>query len=126
MPHKGKRIQLQGIRPDITKCIRVSTHKLKGLLKKKSVTHCVQLRSVSPAERAVPIECMSTDLNEQVGAPVSVPPEVPAVIQTLVQKHSNLFHHPNSLPPSRIFYRKIALLPGAQPVNVRPYRYAPH
>jgi hypothetical protein len=48
LPHSGKRIQLQlqGIKPDLTMCVRVSTHKLKGLLKKKVVTHCVHLNLV--------------------------------------------------------------------------------
>lgn len=46
IPHNGKRIQLKGIKLDLTKCARVSAHKLKGLLKKKSITHCVQLRQV--------------------------------------------------------------------------------
>jgi hypothetical protein len=36
-----------------------------------------------------------------------------------------LFEPPSSLPPSRSCNHTIPLLPGAQPVFVRPYRYPP-
>lgn len=34
-PHNGRRIQLQGIKDDLSKCTDVSAHKLKGYSRKK-------------------------------------------------------------------------------------------
>lgn len=126
IPHNSKRIQLRGIRTDLTKCVRVSPHKSKGLLKKKSVTRVVQVRSVLPTAKSNPSECMMTDIKEQLPTLVALPPEVPPEIQSLVPEYDHLFDDPATLPPSRTFDHRISLLPGAQPVNIRPYRYAPH
>jgi len=43
IPHNGRRIQLQGLQDDTSRCFKVSSHKLKGLLKRKAVTHCVKI-----------------------------------------------------------------------------------
>jgi len=58
--------------------------------------------------------------------PVELPASVPSCVQTIIQQYSHLFQEPSSLPPSRDFDHSIPLVPGAQPVNVRPYKYAPH
>lgn len=50
---------------------------------------------------------------------------VPAPIQQLIDEFSELFEPPNALPPSRACNHEIPLLPGAQPVFIRPYRYPP-
>ena len=42
-----------------------------------------------------------------------------------VQKFQHLFQKPYEFPPSREFDHHIPLVPGAHPVNVRPYRYSP-
>lgn len=43
---------------------------------------------------------------------------------TLLAKYKSLFEVPTTLPPSRpLFNHIIPLLSGAQPVNIRPYRY---
>jgi len=39
--------------------------------------------------------------------------------------NNDLFAEPTQLPPSREADHQIPLLPGAQPVSVRPYRYSP-
>lgn len=46
LPHKGRRIKLKGLHHHVAKCVQISPHKLKGLLKKKAITHCVQLKPV--------------------------------------------------------------------------------
>jgi hypothetical protein len=38
---------------------------------------------------------------------------------------SQLFAEPDSLPPGRAYDHNVPLVPGAQPVSVRPYRYSP-
>ena len=41
--YQKKRIVLKGIRPDIIKCSPIGGHKLKVLLRRKAITHCVQM-----------------------------------------------------------------------------------
>lgn len=51
--------------------------------------------------------------------------EVPPAIQPLLQEVQDLFQAPTSLPPSRACDHEIMLVPGAQPIFIRPYRYPP-
>lgn len=67
-----------------------------------------------------------TEEHEPTADKVMLPPDVPCSVQALIQQYAHLFQEPTTLPPSRTFDHRIALIPGAQPVNVRPYRYAPH
>jgi len=46
-------------------------------------------------------------------------------VQLLLDEFSAVFAEPQSLPPRRACDHTIPLIPGAQPVSVRPYRYAP-
>jgi hypothetical protein len=55
----------------------------------------------------------------------SVPPLHPQ-IQHLVDSFATLFEPPTSLPLYRSCNHSIPLLPRAQPVFVRPYRYPPN
>ena len=55
----------------------------------------------------------------------SITPETPPAVVELLQTYSHLFSEPSSLPPSRACDHQIAFVPGAQPVNTRPYWYAP-
>ena len=50
---------------------------------------------------------------------------LPNQVQELLQLYDQLFREPTHLPPSRQAYHKIKLLPGAQPVRIRPYHYSP-
>ncbi|WVZ82304.1 hypothetical protein U9M48_029580 [Paspalum notatum var. saurae] len=60
-------------------------------------------------------------LLESVDPTESIPPEV----QRLLSEFVALFAEPTRLPPPRHCDHEIPLFAGAQPVNVRPYRYAP-
>jgi hypothetical protein len=42
-----------------------------------------------------------------------------------LDSHTKVFEDPATLPPSRAFDHKTPLLPGAPPVNVKPYKYNP-
>jgi hypothetical protein len=46
-------------------------------------------------------------------------------IQGLLSEFDQLFQPTSGLPPRRAYDHSIPLIPGAQPVFVRPYRYAP-
>jgi hypothetical protein len=67
-----------------------------------------------------------------IGAAVQVPrtrgthnSSVPPPIQSLLNKNEHLFQEPKYLPPPREYDHAIPLIPGVQPVNVKPYRYNP-
>jgi hypothetical protein len=55
---------------------------------------------------------------------VSVSTDIPA-LQLLLTEYASLFQPSAGLPPERPCDHSIPLIPGAQPVFVRPYRYAP-
>jgi transposase InsO family protein len=64
----------------------------------------------------------------QVTAITTTKPEpstpIPAIAQ-LLQEYQSVFAPPQGYPPERAFAHEIPLVPGALPVNVRPYRYPP-
>ncbi|KAH9718389.1 hypothetical protein KPL71_022207 [Citrus sinensis] len=48
----------------------------------------------------------------------------PASMQNLLEEYVELFQEPNRLPPTREIDHHITLKEWAEPINVRPYRYA--
>lgn len=50
---------------------------------------------------------------------------MPPSVSLLIEEFEDLFQPPTSLPPSRACNHEIPLVPGAQPVFIRPYRYSP-
>lgn len=62
----------------------------------------------------------------------SIPPDKqnptvapPACIQTMLDQHMSIFQDPKKLRPPRCYDHAIPLVPGAIPVNARPYHYSP-
>lgn len=51
--------------------------------------------------------------------------QLPSELREVLSNFGEVFAEPSSLPPSRHIDHRIELVPNAQPVNVRPYRY-PH
>jgi hypothetical protein len=51
--------------------------------------------------------------------------EMPSEIARVLHDHAVCFLTPKGLPPHRTYDHRITLLPGVQPVNVKPYRYSP-
>lgn len=47
-------------------------------------------------------------------------------VTALLEQFKHVFSAPTGLPPARACDHSIPLVPGAQPVNIRPYRYPPH
>jgi hypothetical protein len=74
-----------------------------------------------PADQVLLQICFTTD-DGPIESNISL---LPTEIQSLVSQFSSLFEEPSSLPPSRPCDHEIPLIPGARPVNVRPYRYPP-
>jgi hypothetical protein len=52
-------------------------------------------------------------------------PAVHPAVQHLLYEFQDLFAAPTKLPPPRVYDHTIPLVPGATPVNSRPYRYSP-
>ncbi|WVZ89846.1 hypothetical protein U9M48_036199 [Paspalum notatum var. saurae] len=113
--YQGTRVSLQGIQNNI------SGRKLRGLLKHGAISHCIQLASTheddKPAKTAGNSWVCGIQTVEQT--------EPPTEIQELLHKYVHLFDPPTRLPPRRVADHQIPLVPGAQPVKVRPYRYSP-
>jgi hypothetical protein len=49
----------------------------------------------------------------------------PPIIAEVLQEFQDIFTDLTALPPHRVYDHIIPLLPGAVPVNARPYRYSP-
>lgn len=49
---------------------------------------------------------------------------VPQSVQQLLHDYEHLFAEPTGLSPQREGNHAIPLVPGARPVNLRPYRYS--
>jgi hypothetical protein len=101
---KGQFILLKGINSQVSQCNLLLGRQMKQLQARQAVAHLVQL-------------CVCHSNIEQEFIPDSV--------QQVLQEFSGIFDEPSGLPPSRSFDHTIPLLPGAQPVSVRPYRYTP-
>ncbi|XP_019166953.1 PREDICTED: uncharacterized protein LOC109162723 [Ipomoea nil] len=54
---------------------------------------------------------------------VEVQTEFPE-LTTILDEFNELFDEPQTLPPIRAYDHAIPLIPGAQPVNIKPYRYS--
>lgn len=102
---QGKLVTLEGIRAPIGSCQEVKPQELHSMLQHAEVATMVEIQS----------------LEGQASGKVLVPEE----IEALVAEFAELFKEPEGLPPTRQFDHTIPLMPGAKPVNVRPYRYSP-
>jgi hypothetical protein len=50
---------------------------------------------------------------------------IPAPVQQLLDSFEHIFAEPQELLPSRSCDHMILLIVGAQPINIRPYRFSP-
>jgi hypothetical protein len=55
----------------------------------------------------------------------TMPTDLDPRITSVLQQHLSTFEEPKGLPPSRSCDHSIPLVPGAQPIFIRPYHYAP-
>jgi hypothetical protein len=102
--HEGKKVTLRGINSNNTHCPIIYAQQLNLLLEQGAVAQLIALED-------------KADLTT-----VSV---IPDSIQKIVEQHKSLFQEPTTLPPAREFDHQIPLIPGAVPVQKKPYRYAP-
>lgn len=116
LTHKGHRVTLQGVKDFNGPSSQIPPKKLQGLLRNGMISYCIEV-SCSPKQ-------MVTD-NTIYSLEDSANTNVPPVVLQLLQNYEYLFATPTSLPPHRAADHVISLIPGAQPVKVRPYRYSP-
>jgi hypothetical protein len=76
--------------------------------------------AASPPEETV-IQVCSVDMSTPDKVSVALPQE----IQQLIEEFVVVFEVPSDLPPTRNCDHSIPLIEDAQPVRMRPYRFAP-
>jgi hypothetical protein len=104
VPTPSGKHRLQGITADTSMCAEINPGKLLHLEEQKGLLYCFLLKG------------------EQHHPTVE---QHPTEMQALITEFTSLFDEPQGLPPQREFDHAIPLLPGAQPINIRPYRYNP-
>jgi predicted aspartyl protease len=97
-------ITLQGILSETEQCSQLSSQQFLELKDRQAISHLIQLCTLSESS------------NKE---------QIPVEIQQVLAEFGQVFEEPSGLPPSRVFDHTIPPMPGATPVNVRPYRYTP-
>lgn len=87
-------------------CSAITSLQLCSLQRQGSLSEIVQLYTVSDEDEA------------------NYTP-TPNCIQQVLDEFKDVFGEPTELPPRRACDHRIPLMPGAQPVNMRPYRHKP-
>uniref|UniRef100_A0A453DEV1 Reverse transcriptase domain-containing protein n=1 Tax=Aegilops tauschii subsp. strangulata TaxID=200361 RepID=A0A453DEV1_AEGTS len=103
IPSPAGSLRLVGHDAASTSCETINSIQLQGLCSKGAVSHIIHLCVV-------------------VQEP-SNPTQTPKCIQAVVDEFPDVFEEPTGLPPRRSCDHRIPLIPGAQPVNVRPCRH---
>lgn len=101
--HQGASIRVQGLLSTPVQCSPVTCHQLNGMSRRGSLSYMVQLQPVTRQE----------DIN------------IPDQVQHIIQDYKEIFQEPEGLPPRRTCDHIITLVPGAKPINLRPYRHNP-
>jgi hypothetical protein len=117
--HRGRRVALQGVQEKLSECTQIPAAKLNGLIRGGAVHCCIQMFFDPSSETLTDDQqCVCSIQETDI---LSVPSEV----QELITNYDHLFASPTELPPARSADHQINLMPGAQPVRVRPYHYSP-
>ena len=105
IPSPGGVVHIHG-HPSTSSCPVINSMQLGSLCRQGAVSHMVQLYQVTLGDREAQeatLEC----------------------IQAILEQYPDVFQEPEGLPPRRNCDHHIPLVPGAQPVNIRPYRHKP-
>ncbi|XP_020184713.1 uncharacterized protein [Aegilops tauschii subsp. strangulata] len=96
---------LQGHSDGVAPCSEINGLQLYSLQRQGALSQVIQL-------------CQITE-GDEIYAPT------PDNIQAVIDQFSDVFGEPTELPPRRACDHRIPLMPGAQPVDLRPYRHKP-
>lgn len=113
--YQGQRIELRGLGDDISQCTEISALKLQGLFRHHAVVNCIQLHLI---QNSAPTLDTVASIQQFDGK------DLPHQVASLIREYAQLFEEPTTLPPQRFDDHQIPLIPGAHPVQVRPYRYS--
>jgi hypothetical protein len=102
----GHTVYLTGAQVDSSAGQAITPDQLRTLFQQAQVARVIQLSLMQP------------DM-------VSAEAVVPEPVSSLLDEFQELFAEPQGLPHMRQFDHAIPLLPGAKPVNLRPYRFNP-
>lgn len=124
-----QRIMLKGITDTVPWCSQISGHKLKGLIRKKVVSHILEVQAICPLQKNEEASQSSIEhllsISSDKSNTTAVSDMVSSEIQQLLTQYEHLFQEPTALPLKRPYDHQIPLVAGSQSINVRPYRYAP-
>lgn len=126
------KVMLHGIRPDSVRAVR--SQKINKVLDRGVQISMLCVQEVVDDDGTEGVVDEWTKVEEEVSIPdlytlnMSTGDEVvPAAVGLLLEKFTDIFVEPSSLPPFRQHHdHKIVLREGSNPVNQRPYRYALH
>lgn len=107
---QGSTVKLQGLQDIPFQLHSISATKVYNYAKGNDVWAFVL---VDQLDNSVP-----KSLNQQ----ISHPPAINALLQAYV----DVFPDPKTIPPQRVYDHTIPLVPGAIPINSKPYHYSPH
>jgi hypothetical protein len=88
------------------------------------VIQCI-LSELKPGAVVQICQLIEEDLHLDTSEETSKSSDAPAEIQQLLSTYADIFAAKVVFPPPRSCCHTIPLIPGARPVYVRPYRYAP-
>jgi hypothetical protein len=94
---------LKGVKDKVSSCEQISPDKLTCLIKHHALAQLVRLCPITKtvSESALPVE-----------------------IEDVLHQYEACFATTHGLPPHRPFDHRINLMPGVQPVKVKPYCYS--
>ena len=84
---KGARITLHGLKADLSKCTAISAGKIKGLIRRGALTHCIQMWPRSVSSHVPDQDASIHTLSES-------PSQWPMEIQELVAQYKHVFQKP--------------------------------
>ena len=102
--------------------------KLQGLLEPPLQLHSISATKVHNSAKGNDVWAyvLVDQLNEPLNSSLPPPSTPPPQIQDLLTTYADLFQDPKTLPPQRVYDHTIPLVPGAIPINSKPYHYSPN
>lgn len=121
----GRRMTLTG-KNEMGACKMISGRRLQRVLRSKwsQIAHLFSVIAVEGDHTGTAIQ---GEMRLTVSTPQGMQNQVchSDALNKLLVDYKDLFSEPKTLPPTRMFDHNINLKPGAEPINIRAYRYPP-
>ncbi|KAK1608406.1 hypothetical protein QYE76_032079 [Lolium multiflorum] len=115
---------LSQIGPSEDKYARGKAHDTAGVYVPPPARDVLEVSAILVSQQPQQFSCTVVELlllHDSSDSPIQLPVEVVQIIK----QFQSVFEEPVGLPPRRLCDHSIPLIPGAQPVNRKPYRYTP-